>query len=74
MPGSYALHAVATVKSSRCADRQFSLLRMGRYDSTQLARCLSELGWNEVAMVSYGGEHSLRLYRKRADGTPEAGR
>ena len=74
VPGSYALHAVATVKSSRCADRQFSLFRIGRYDSTQLARCLSELGWNEVAIVSYGGGHSLRLYRKRADGTPEAGR
>ncbi len=74
VPGSYALHAVATVKSSRCADRQFSLFRFGRYDPTQLAECLSELGWNEVAMVTYGGEHSLRLYRKRAGGTPEEGR
>ena len=74
VPGSYALHAVATVKSSHCADRQFSLFRIGRYDSMQLAECLSELGWNEVAMVVYGGEHSLRLYRKRADGTPEGNR
>ena len=74
VPGSYALHAVATVKSSHCADRQFSLFRIGRYGSTQLAECLSELGWDEVAMVVYGGEHSLRLYRKRVDGTPEGNR
>jgi len=74
VPGSYALHAVATVQSSRCADRSFSLFRVARYDPTQLAECLSELGWNEVDAVTYGGEHSLRLYRKRADGAPEAGR
>jgi hypothetical protein len=73
VPGSYALHAVATVKSSRYPDRPFSLFRFGRYDPIQLAECLSKLGWNEVAAVTYGGEHSLRLYRKRADATPEAG-
>jgi hypothetical protein len=73
VPDSYALHAVATVKSSRYPDRPFSLFRFGRYDPTQLAECLSELGWNELAAVTYGGEHSLRLYRKRADATPEAG-
>ena len=74
VPGSYALHAVATVNSSRSADRQFSLFRFGRYDPAQLAECLSELGWNEVAAIPYGGEHSLRLYRKRADRRPAAGR
>jgi len=74
VPGSYALHAVATVKSSRHVDHQFSLFRFGRYDPKRLADCLNELGWNELAAISYGGEHSLRLYCKRADGTPEAGR
>ena len=74
VPGSYALHAVATVQSSRCADRPFSLLRIARYDPTQLAECLRELGWSELAAIPYGGEHSLRLYRKRAGGTPKAGR
>ena len=74
VPGSYALHAVATVKSSRHADCPFSLFRFGRYDPKKLADCLSELGWNEVVAVSYGSEHSLRLYRKRAGGTPEVGR
>ncbi len=72
MPGSYALHAIATVVSSQRADRQFSLLRLGRYDPAQLAQCLSEIGWEELGAALYGGEHSLRLYRKRPVG-PRAG-
>ena len=72
VPGSYALHAVATVKSSQRADRQFSLFRMGRYDPAQLTQCLSEIGWEELGAELYGGEHSLRLYRKRHEG-PRAG-
>jgi len=68
VPGSYALHAVATVKSSQRADRQFSLFRLGRYEPAQLARCLSEIGWEELGAELYGGEHSLRLYRKRPEG------
>jgi len=68
VPGSYALHAVATVKSSQRADRQFSLFRLGRYDPAQLAHCLSELGWEEISAEPYGSEHSLRLYRKRPEG------
>ena len=68
VPGSYALHAVATVQSSQRADRQFSLFRLGRYDPAQLAHCLSALGWEEVGAELYGGEHSLRLYRKRHEG------
>jgi hypothetical protein len=72
VPGSYALHAVATVKSSQWADRQFSLFRLGRYEPVQLAHCLSEIGWEEIGAQVYGGEHSLRLYRKRQEG-PHAG-
>jgi len=68
VPGSYALHAVATVKSSQRADRPFSLFHMGRYDPAQLAQCLSEIGWEELGAELYGGEHSLRLYRKRHEG------
>jgi len=72
VPGSYALHAVATVKSSQRADRQFSLFRLGRYDPAQLTQCLSEIGWEELGAELYAGEHSLRLYRKRHEG-PQAG-
>lgn len=66
VPGSYALHAVATVKSSHRADRQFSLFRFGRYDFTKLTDSLSEIGWEEHGAIPYGGEHSLRLYCKHA--------
>ncbi len=72
VPGSYALHAIATVVCSQGADRQFSLLRLGRYDPAQLAKCLSEIGWEELGAELYSGEHSLRLYRKRSAG-PRAG-
>ncbi len=72
VPGSYALHAIATVQSSQRADRRFSLFRLGRYNPALLAQCLSEIGWEEVGAALYGGEHSLRLYRKRPAG-PRAG-
>ena len=68
VPGSYALHAVAMVKSSQRADRRFSLFRLGRYHPAQLAQCLSEIGWQEIGAELYGDEHSLRLYRKRPAG------
>lgn len=64
VPGSYALHAVATVKSSQRADRAFSVLRVGRYEAAQLAQYIESLGWYEVGAWVYGGEHTLRLYCK----------
>ena len=64
VPGSYVLHAVATVKSSQRPDRAFSVFRLGRYESAQLAQCMEPLGWYEVGAWEYGGEHALRLYRK----------
>ncbi|HNN97912.1 MAG TPA: helix-turn-helix transcriptional regulator [Pseudomonadota bacterium] len=68
VPGSYALHAVATVKSSQRADRRFCLFRFGRYEPAQLAQCLGELGWHEVTACVYSGEHALCLYRKQDRG------
>ncbi len=64
VPGSYVLHAVATVQSSQRADRSFSVFRIGRYETAQLSQCMESLGWYEVGAWPYGGEHSLRLYRK----------
>ena len=66
IPGSYALHAIATVKSALRADRQFSLFRVGRYDPDHLTLCLRDLGWEEIGAMLYGGDHSLRLYRKQS--------
>jgi transcriptional regulator with XRE-family HTH domain len=69
VPGSYALHAVATVQSSQRADRAFSVFRVGRYDAEPLAQCMESLGWYEVGAWVYGGEHALRLYCKGARAT-----
>ena len=74
VPGSYALHAIATVGSSQRADRQFSMFRFTRYDPRKLAESLSAIGWEEIGAMSYAGEHSLRLYRKRADGASREAR
>lgn len=68
VPGSYALHAVATVSSAQRPDRQFSVFRFARYDPGKLAECLRAIGWEEIGALPYAEEHSLRLYRKRADG------
>jgi hypothetical protein len=65
VPGSYALHAIATVKSPQRADRQFSMFRFTRYDQAKLAECLRCIGWEELAALPYAGEHALRLYRKK---------
>jgi hypothetical protein len=65
VPGSYALRAIATVKSPQRPDRQFSMFRFTRYDPGQLAQCLGELGWEEIGAIAYAGDLSLRLYRKR---------
>ena len=64
VPGSYALHAVATVQSSQRADRAFSVFRLGRYEAELLGQCMESLGWYEVGAWVYGGEHGLRLYCK----------
>lgn len=65
VPGSYALHAVATVKSSARPDRRFSVFRFSRYDPALLGDCLRSIGWEEISAIPYAGEHSLRLYRKQ---------
>ena len=64
IPGSYALHAIATVIASQRAERRFSVFQIARYDFPQLIQCLSELGWEEVGAEPYGSDHALRLYRK----------
>ena len=43
------------------------MFRFTRYDPRKLAECLSALGWEEIGAMPYAGEHSLRLYRKRAE-------
>ena len=64
VPGSYALHAIATVTSSQRAERRFSVFRIARYDWPQFIQCLRGLGWEEIGAEMYGCDHALRLYRK----------
>lgn len=64
IPGSYALHAIATVAASQRADRRFSVFRIARYDFPQLIQCLRGLGWEELGAELYGSDRALVLYRK----------
>ena len=64
VPGSYSMHAVATVTASQRAERRFSVFRTARYDFPQLIQCMRGLGWEELGAEQYGSDHSLRLYRK----------
>ena len=64
VPGSYALHALATVTASQRAERRFSVFHIARYDSLQLIQCMRGLGWEEVGAELYGSGHALLLYRK----------
>ncbi|MFO0573003.1 MAG: L-histidine N(alpha)-methyltransferase [Polyangia bacterium] len=71
VPGSYALGAVATVRSRGRADRQFSMFRFKRYDADQLAECLASCGWDRVAQIHFGCDGNraavIMLCRKRED-------
>ena len=71
VPGSYALDAVATVQVRGREDRQFSMFRFRRYTPSKLAECLSQLGWDEIGALPYGGAEpaSLQLFCKRTGGT-----
>ena len=64
IPGSYALHAIATVTASRQAERRFSVFRIARYDFVQFIQCMRGLGWEQVGAEQYGSDHVLHLYRK----------
>ena len=64
VPGSYALHAIATVTASQRAERRFSVFRLARYDFTKLIQCMRGLGWEELGAEQYGSDRALVLYRK----------
>ena len=71
VPGSYALCAVATVQLHAGAERQFSMFRFRRYAPDKVAECLHDLGWDEIAVMPFGGANhpsSLRLFCKLVGG------
>lgn len=54
VPGSYALDAVATVRSRSQPERRFSMFRFKRYDEEKLRQSLARFGWDRVASLSFG--------------------
>ncbi len=54
VPGSYALDAVATVRSRSQPERRFSMFRFKRYDEEKLRQSLARVGWEQVASLSFG--------------------
>ncbi len=54
IPGSYALDAVATVKTRSQAERRFSMFRFKRYDEALLAESLARFGWEKLVSLPIG--------------------
>ena len=54
IPGSYALDAVATVRTRSHAERRFSMFRFKRYDEALLAESLARCGWDKLVSLPIG--------------------
>ncbi len=71
IPGSYALDAVATVKTSDQAERRFSMFRFKSYDEALLVQSFARLGWECLLSLPIGPqEHAplAMLMMKREEG------
>ena len=54
IPGSYALDAVATVRTRNQSERRFSMFRFKRYDEGLLAESLACFGWEKLVCLPIG--------------------
>jgi hypothetical protein len=54
IPGSYALDAVATVRTRNQTERRFSMFRFKRYDEALLAESLARFGWEKLISLPIG--------------------
>ncbi len=54
VPGSYAVEAVATVRSNQRSTRQFSMFRFKRYELARLSECMKRLGWEPLLSLPFG--------------------
>ena len=52
--GSYALDAVATVRTRSQSERRFSMFRFKRYDEALLAESLARFGWEKLVALPIG--------------------
>jgi hypothetical protein len=53
IPGSYALDAVATVRTRNQTERRFSMFRFKRYDEALLAESLARFGWEKLVSSAH---------------------
>lgn len=58
IPGSYALDAVATVKTRGRAERRFSMFRFKKYDEGLLIKTLEDFGWDCILSLPIGRQES----------------
>jgi DNA-binding XRE family transcriptional regulator len=71
IPGSYALDAVATVKTRDRGERRFSMFRFKSYDQAMLVQSLARFGWECLLSLPIGPqEHAplAMLMMKREEG------
>ena len=71
IPGSYALDAVATVKTRDQVERRFSMFRFKSYDEPKLVQSLARFGWECLLSLPIGPqEHAplAMLLMKREEG------
>jgi hypothetical protein len=54
IPGSYALDAVATVRTKNQTERRFSMFRFKRYDEALLTESLTRFGWEKLVSLPIG--------------------
>lgn len=70
IPGSYALDAVAMVRTRSQPERRFSMFRFKRYDEELLVQSLARHGWEKLAALSFGASEKATvtmLLVKRSD-------
>ena len=61
IPGSYALDAIATVRTRSQSERRFSMFRFKRYDEHQLAESLARFGWECLLSLPIGPQERAPL-------------
>jgi transcriptional regulator with XRE-family HTH domain len=72
IPGSYAIHLFATLRTRGSEQKNFSLAYIKRYDPERLAAQLRTEGWELVEFWRYGGNYNvLGLFRRLSATDPK---
>ena len=73
--GSYAVDAVATVRTKNQPERRFSMFRFKRYDEEKLTQSFARFGWEKLASFAFGVTEKstvtmLLVKRSESEATP----